>query len=642
MSLKKYHKPEIESLKGIAVILIILYNADLYFGGVRLFQGGFLGIDILFLISGYLMTLTALRETTYNNHFSIKIFLKKRISRIIPLLLVIILTSLPFAWFILLPIDFLHFAKSIISTLSFNSNYFFYYSGNFFAGDSLIKKPFVHTWSLSVLIQFYLLFSIVLLIVIKHFRKQFLVILIAILILSLLLAQFTSKDNPELNFYVLQTRIWEFLSGSIIGYFVTKQKKSAPQILNLLAITAGFSLVFYSTLFFKDTAPHPSFYTLVPILGILLVIWFSNTKNLISKLLSSKLFVGIGLISFSLYLWHYPVFAFYKIYIDGPIFMNSWVFNRVLIFLTIVSLSLLSYFLIEKKIKENKIKFSRILLIIFFKLIIILIISINIISTAGYENRVPESVKNKLSYIDYFTKEYRDCFVKFDINKNKFCKIGNFNKNVFLIGDSRAAFLIENLKKKLINNKYNLNIYTGSKLDFRTNLQKKDLEFNKIRNEELLKSKNSIIIINGVYNNKDNDFKFMSQYKSFLSFFDLLEKNNNKIIFLQPIPIIMNPYKYSGGNMKLVNLIKNKKISEYKITKDEYYKTLVDYSKFQKLITENSKNVIFLKTEDIFCDIEFCYSIKDGFFLLQDKLHQSALSADLINNLIIKQIKKIK
>ena len=78
MSLKKYHKPEIESLKGIAVILIILYNADLYFGGVRLFQGGFLGIDILFLISGYLMTLTALRETTYNNHFSIKIFLKKR------------------------------------------------------------------------------------------------------------------------------------------------------------------------------------------------------------------------------------------------------------------------------------------------------------------------------------------------------------------------------------------------------------------------------------------------------------------------------------------------------------------------------------------------------------------------------------
>ena len=231
MSLKKYHKPEIESLKGIAVILIILYNADLYFGGVRLFQGGFLGIDILFLISGYLMTLTALRETTYNNHFSIKIFLKKRISRIIPLLLVIILTSLPFAWFILLPVDFLHFAKSIISTLSFNSNYFFYYSGNFFAGDSLIKKPFVHTWSLSVLIQFYLIFSIMILIIIKNFKKHLLVILIGILILSFLLAQFASKDNPELGFYVLQTRIWEFLSGSIIGYFTIKKKKVLLKLL---------------------------------------------------------------------------------------------------------------------------------------------------------------------------------------------------------------------------------------------------------------------------------------------------------------------------------------------------------------------------------------------------------------------------
>ena len=161
--MKIKHRPEIEGLKAIAIISIIFYHLPISVNDFRFFSGGFFGIDIFFTISGYLITSIMLRELILTGSFSFKNFYKKRIRRIIPVLLFVILASIPLAWFLLLPNDIIFFSISNITSLSFTSNFYYWYTGeeNF---QNEIVKPFLHTWSISILVQFYLLFPIFLVI----------------------------------------------------------------------------------------------------------------------------------------------------------------------------------------------------------------------------------------------------------------------------------------------------------------------------------------------------------------------------------------------------------------------------------------------------------------------------------------------
>ena len=312
--MKFTYRPEIDGLRAIAVAVVILYHAQITIFGHQPFKGGFIGVDIFFVISGYLITSIILKELTTTGYFSFKYFYERRIRRILPALLFIMLVSLPFAWMYLVPSSFVDFSKSILYLLGFSSNFYFYYSGQQYGAESGFLKPFLHTWSLSVEEQFYILFPIVLLATFKYFRKYFIYILLFGFIVSLGLADWGSRNHPSFSFYVLPTRVWELLGGSILAYFETiKGHRSKHQALNLILPSIGLLLIGHSILFFDDKTFHPSFYTLSPIIGVCLIIWFSHKDELITKIISSKLFVGIGLISYSLYLWHYPIFAFSRI-----------------------------------------------------------------------------------------------------------------------------------------------------------------------------------------------------------------------------------------------------------------------------------------------------------------------------------------
>ena len=313
--MKLTYRPEIDGLRAIAVVAVILYHAQINIFGHQPFEGGFIGVDIFFVISGYLITSIILKELVTTGSFSFKHFYERRIRRILPALLFVMLVSLPFAWMYLLPISFVDFSKSILYSLGFSSNFYFHYSGQEYGAESGLLKPFLHTWSLSVEEQFYILFPIVLIITFKHFRKYLIHILILGFVVSLGLADWSSRNHPSFNFYVLPTRGWELLAGSILAYFeIIKGHRSKNRILNLILPFIGLMLIGHSILFFYDKMFHPSFYTLSPIIGVCLIIWFSNKDELITKILSTRLFVGIGLISYSLYLWHYPVFSFIRYY----------------------------------------------------------------------------------------------------------------------------------------------------------------------------------------------------------------------------------------------------------------------------------------------------------------------------------------
>jgi peptidoglycan/LPS O-acetylase OafA/YrhL len=308
--MKITYRPEIDGLRAIAVGAVILYHSQITIFGHQPFKGGFIGVDIFFVISGYLITSIILKELLINGSFSFKHFYERRIRRILPALIFVMLVSLPFAWIYLLPSSFVDFSKSILYSLGFSSNFYFHYSGQQYGALDGLFKPFLHTWSLSVEEQYYIIFPIVLLIVFKYFRKYIIHILILSFIISLGLADWGSRNHPTFNFYVLPTRVWELLAGSILAYFeITKGHRSKHQTLNLILPTIGLLLIGHSILFFNNKMFHPSFYTLSPIIGVCLIIWFSHKDELVIKILSTKLFVGIGLISYSLYLWHYPIFA---------------------------------------------------------------------------------------------------------------------------------------------------------------------------------------------------------------------------------------------------------------------------------------------------------------------------------------------
>ena len=197
------------------------------------------------------------------------------------------LVSLPFAWMYLLPDSFVDFSKSILYSLGFSSNFYFHYLGQVYGGINGLFKPFLHTWSLSVEEQYYIIFPIVLLIVFKYFRQYLIHILILGFIISLGLADWGSRNHPSFNFYILPTRGGELLAGSILAYFeITKGHRSKYQTLNLILPTIGLLLIVHSIFFFNDKMFHPSFYTLSPIIGVCLIIWFSNKDELITKILS--------------------------------------------------------------------------------------------------------------------------------------------------------------------------------------------------------------------------------------------------------------------------------------------------------------------------------------------------------------------
>ena len=353
--MKINYRPEIDGLRAIAVSVVILYHAQITVLGLKPFRGGFIGVDIFFVISGYLITSIILKELLSCGVFSFKHFYERRIRRIIPLLLFVMIVSLPFGWVYLMPNEFIDFSKSILYSLGFSSNFYFHYSALRYGAPEGLSKPFLHTWSLSIEEQYYVLFPLFLMFAFTYSKKHLTTILAIGLFCGLLLADWGSKMYPSATFYFIHARMWELIAGSLLAVVeVDAGHRSQNKTLNQILPTVGLFLIGHSILAFDDNMFHPSLNTLLPIIGVCLIIWFSDEDELITKILSSKIFVSVGLISYSLYLWHYPVFSLARIteYFNGDIFRTIY-----LIILTVI-LSIFSYTFVEKPARNKNNKFS--------------------------------------------------------------------------------------------------------------------------------------------------------------------------------------------------------------------------------------------------------------------------------------------
>lgn len=343
---------EINGLRAIAVIAVILYHADISIFGRPLFTGGFLGVDIFFVVSGYIISRLLLNELKEQGTINVLNFFERRARRILPALIIVGLVTLSFCWFYILPSSLVELSKSLLATLFFVSNIFFYMSSVAYGAEILQITPFLHSWSLGIEEQFYLLFPILLLVFRRAPKGFLLTIFLGLLFFSLQFAELISNKYPLLNFYMIFSRAWELTLGVLIAIIEVHYGWSKNRIAQHLMPISGLYLIAYSFIFFTDDMPMPGFQSLMPVIGTGFILIFASKDDLVGRVLSFRLFSGIGLVSYSAYLWHYPIFILSSFVISVATLTNSF----LLILLTFF-LSALSYFLIEQPFR-NKAKIN--------------------------------------------------------------------------------------------------------------------------------------------------------------------------------------------------------------------------------------------------------------------------------------------
>jgi len=299
------YRREIDGLRTVAVLPVILYHA-----GIPLFQGGFVGVDVFFVISGFLIT-TILIDELERGDFSILRFYERRARRILPALFFMMAVCLPLGWRWMLPEQFKDFAASVVAVCAFVSNILFWREEDYFA-PTADEKPLLHTWSLAVEEQYYLIFPVALFLVWALGRRRVggLVFISALASFALMeLARHMPSIRPAAVFYLAPTRAWELLACSVCAFLTFRRSPVASQGLAGL----GLAMILGAVFLIDKTFGYPSPLTLIPVLGTCLVLLFATPATLAGQILSLRPMVGIGLISYSAYLWHQPLLAFARI-----------------------------------------------------------------------------------------------------------------------------------------------------------------------------------------------------------------------------------------------------------------------------------------------------------------------------------------
>lgn len=445
----KYRK-DIDGLRAIAVLLVIFSHAHF-----STLQGGFIGVDVFFVISGFLIT-SILRNAIENNVFSLLDFYLRRVRRILPALLFLLLGVSLTSWFILLPEDMYLFAQSAVAGLTAWANIFFSNISGGYWGHNVAIMPLTHLWSLAIEEQFYFLWPTVMYFSLKYMPKKAFKILTVILLLLLFGNSILLSDSPT-AYYQFSARAFEILLGCTLALW-HKELLRVLRIPPFLLSLPGLLLIGCSAILLSENATFPGWNALWPCLGAALLLLSGQHRSMLSKLLGSPPFVFTGKISYSLYLWHWPILAFMSY---SGISIPQWRWPAIAASFVLATLS---YYMIESPLRKERWA-TRSTLIRLFIVPVCLVLLFSQLNrfTDGMGFRFSGPKKQLLTQtFSYTTKKFPGCLqTKFTGEKlpqleNPLCIWGNNDTSgksidLLLVGDSHASALRGFVEKMTIN-----------------------------------------------------------------------------------------------------------------------------------------------------------------------------------------------
>jgi peptidoglycan/LPS O-acetylase OafA/YrhL len=637
------YRPDIDGLRSIAVLLVLFYHA-----GLKIFPGGFIGVDVFFVISGYLISTIIYREISEGT-FTFRQFYKRRIQRLTPALFTVLFAVTIAAYFILLPNDLYSYTKSLLAAALSVSNIFLWreYGGYFDGGSENV--PLLHTWSLSIEEQYYLIWPIYLIIFYKLFPKRLLLpATVFIFFASLFLSQWVANITFGASYYLLPTRMFQLAAGSIMAIIWAKIPATTRYYNDFISIV-GIILIIGSALLLNKSSLFPGFNAVYVTIGTSMLI-YSGKENIgiINKILSLKPFVFIGLISYSLYLWHWPIIVYTRY---TGVKITPYI-SAILIIISIV-IAWISWKFVEQQFRYGKkYNFQNIFIRLFLAPLFILMLIVGYFyCTGGATHRYSADILLMDKAIASKPEISRnDCHSTSRQNKTcprNDCRLGvreKENIDAFMIGDSHAnhftGFIDEIAKKSKISvQDYTLDaclpvfdLYWGRNGHY-ANLCK---ERNDLSIKHIEENHFSYVILAGEWpNNMSYKSVFVdnrpldSEEKFKIVFMKAFQRTIKTIVKSGAVPVIIkdNPLCGNSGPRCSINRVVFGATSKCETLRSEAEKNAAFMDFILNQIKGEYPQLKVIDPLSVMCDQELCYSELNGIPLYRDSNHLNDISS---------------
>jgi peptidoglycan/LPS O-acetylase OafA/YrhL len=625
------YRADIDGLRAIAVLAVVAFHAF-----PEVISGGFVGVDIFFVISGYLISSIIFNGLEQNN-FSFIDFYCRRVRRIFPTLVTVLFSCLGIGWFVLLTDEYLELGKHSVAATGFISNLILWSESGYF-DSSADTKILLHLWSLGIEEQFYLVWPILIWGALK-LRVNWLILIAGLFITSFALNIYGVNSAPVATFYSPQTRFWELLIGALLAYLALHNKWygfSKKNLFDNFLSLLGISLIGASLLLINKSQPYPGFWGLLPTLGAVFLLG-AGPKAWFNRFILSNLFlVWIGLISFPLYLWHWPVLTFARILESQTPILEIRV---TAVFVSII-LAWLTYYFVERPLRfgaHNRLKTIGLIAV----LMMISSFGLFIWNGKGLKFRDPTqqpiftNQKNEQLFQEGCTLNFQN------IPKTHCAEINTGKDLVLIVGDSHVRHWFEVLKEKITKNELDVIALSKGGCPFLLNAAVPNVPECIETNAEVLRyienNQNRIkaILLAGQYetylpegylkDSQGNNLIFSSALQNTIK-----KLGNHKIIFLDQIPpipfepkkCINRPYKISTNNF------------ECRTKKSEAVAELSLYKSQRDLGISTSKNVSIFNADDALCDKDYCNAMDANLLLYYDKTHLNPNGVKFVKNKI--------
>jgi peptidoglycan/LPS O-acetylase OafA/YrhL len=655
--MEKDYRSDIDGLRAIAVLLVLLNHV-----GLSLFGGGFVGVDVFFVISGFLITLNIGNQVD-RNAFSFARFYLNRIKRLMPALTVVILGTSIAAYFILLPNDLIGFSRSALFSYFGLSNFYFWKDTDGYFSSSSHEIPLLHTWSLAVEEQYYFFWPVMFLVGYRLLGKKMLnwAVLVG-LVVAVALSELGALYKPLSAYYLLPTRAFELLIGSALAMHWQTLGKPSKAVSTLVGVT-GLAFILLPALLLDKTSPFPGLNALWPCLGAAFIIWSGgHHRTVVSQLLSLKPFVFVGLISYSLYLWHWPLIAFHN-YVHSKITFS----DQILLVSASLALAYLSWRFVEQPFRF-KFKFNPQGTFAYLYLLPVLMTTSFLVIAAkldGFTTRYDNNLLAMDKHVkEVFPKLRAGCFNGADLLNPLSadeCKLGAADKHevdVLLVGDSHAGAItgmVDVMLKEANLRGYDITrsntIYLPDVVGFhvnprRNNMDKSIEKTSPVISKLIEKGKFKYVVLSGrwamyLYGLNEpgmSDFFRIrpdSPSDDFIAMNTLQTGLKNaiaKIVASGATPVIIKDVPEMGEDLHRCDIKKMafKLDGECSIPVVAVNERQKDFDAILTYLSQEFPRIVSIDPKKVICDVERCYSSLDNVPLYMDGDHLNSIGSAFI------------